>query len=921
MVTTLAGSTYDFADGTGAEAYFKSPSGVAVDAVGTVYVAEFDGHKIRKITTGDILTGDTTGHAGTHNIVLRVIDAGGLSTEQTFTITVKDVLAPTVTSTLPANNATQVALDSNLELTFNENIKIGTGNILLKKASDDSIVETIAINITDKTLTINPTADLESYTKYYITIDATAITDMADNAFAGFADNSTWTFTSFQRPFITIWETTTANEEIVVPTESSQTYNYTINWGDGTIDTNETGNGYHTYLTPGMHTVEITGDFPAIYFYDEDDDERNKIRDIKQWGAIKWKTFYESFYECSNLTSTAVDVPDLSEVTNMQEMFYNASSFNGDVSNWNVSNVTNMEGIFYNASSFNGDVSSWDVSNVTNMYYMFEGASVFNRNLSAWDVSNVTDMRYMFSGASSFNGDVSSWDVSNVTNMKNLFNGASVFNGDLSAWDVSKVTNMEGLFNGATAFNGDVSNWDVSNVTNMKNLFIGASVFNGDLSAWDVSKVTNMEALFKGATAFNQDISSWDVSNVTTMDRMFSLTDIFNQDLSSWDVSKVINISGLFYGAKAFNGNISNWNVSNITRTEFMFSDAKAFNQDISGWNVGNVTSMRFMFNNARVFNQNLSEWDISKVTNMEYMLSGTALSTNNYDNTLIGWLANTNTPSGLTLGANGLNYCKSLAARNLLIQDNTWTIIGDVLKCAPTITSVAVPQGNKSYKTGDILIFTATYDLAVTASSTIQLPFTIGNTLVKASLSTATTSTNTNSLVFHYTVLEGEEDTDGISIGAAVTLELNGGSIVETADVNTNALLELNNVASLYKAKVDGIKPAAAIITSLINDTDTGIFDDDAITKNQYPHFTGTAEAGSLVNLYIGSRNIGSARTSGSGVWKFEQVAEYGPTAEGIYDVTSITTDVAGNASETSTVFKLVIDTLQIPSNTNHSI
>ena len=67
-----------------------------------------------------------------------------------------------------------------------------------------------------------------------------------------------------------------------------------------------------------------------------------------------------------------------------------ATSFNQDISSWDVSNVTNMSGMFGN-SSFNQDISSWDVSNVTNMSSMFQD-SPFNQDIGSWDVSNVTTM-------------------------------------------------------------------------------------------------------------------------------------------------------------------------------------------------------------------------------------------------------------------------------------------------------------------------------------------------------------------------------------------------------------------------------------------------------------------------------------------------------------------------------------------------
>ncbi len=183
--------------------------------------------------------------------------------------------------------------------------------------------------------------------------------------------------------FISTWKTdntgTSNDNQITITTASfSGPYNYSVNWGDGTCDYNITDTIVHTYATPGTYTVTLRGQFPHMYFNNNGD--RDKIISIDQWGLDSWTTMYFAFRNCSNLVSNATDTPNLSNVTSLFSMFFGASLFNQDISNWDVSTIDNMGQMFLNAQQFNQNLSNWNISNVNNMSNMFNGSALSTAN-------------------------------------------------------------------------------------------------------------------------------------------------------------------------------------------------------------------------------------------------------------------------------------------------------------------------------------------------------------------------------------------------------------------------------------------------------------------------------------------------------------------------------------------------------------
>ena len=123
----------------------------------------------------------------------------------------------------------------------------------------------------------------------------------------------------------------------------------------------------------------------------------------------------------------------------------------GDIGTWCTKDITIMEYLFWDYSTFNQPLNGWNVGKVTKMNYMFARASSFNQPLDGWDVSNVVDMTLMFDNAASFNQPLSGWNVGKVMQFLYMFGEASKFNQDLCQWGNTSKSNYF-RFDGAGLF-------------------------------------------------------------------------------------------------------------------------------------------------------------------------------------------------------------------------------------------------------------------------------------------------------------------------------------------------------------------------------------------------------------------------------------------------------------------------------------
>ena len=119
-----------------------------------------------------------------------------------FTTAAPDTTAPALaTFDSPPSGSTGVAGDAPLVLTFSEAILKGTGNIVIRRSDDGSVVDTIDVtsgnvNLNGAQVTITPNVLLPVTSGLYVEIDAGAFEDISGNPFAGISGAGAWSFST-----------------------------------------------------------------------------------------------------------------------------------------------------------------------------------------------------------------------------------------------------------------------------------------------------------------------------------------------------------------------------------------------------------------------------------------------------------------------------------------------------------------------------------------------------------------------------------------------------------------------------------------------------------------------------------------------------------------------------------------------------
>lgn len=168
--------------------------------------------------TSKTITGLTNGT--TYYFALDAEDTAGLKsakTDEVATVPVApDTTPPNITSTLPANGATLVALNSNLEVNFSEDMDVGTVTVTITPSFD---LGDPTWNPENTQVSFDPATNLASETPYTVTVEGK---DHAGNALTG---SKTFSFTTVGSP-PSVLSTAPANGDSNIPVNTDISFSF-----------------------------------------------------------------------------------------------------------------------------------------------------------------------------------------------------------------------------------------------------------------------------------------------------------------------------------------------------------------------------------------------------------------------------------------------------------------------------------------------------------------------------------------------------------------------------------------------------------------------------------------------------------------------------------------------------------------------
>lgn len=251
---------------------------------------------------------------------------------------------------------------------------------------------------------------------------------------------------------MSIWKTTSSNEEIKLPLPSGSTYNFEVVWGNILNDAQTISSptlASKVYKHPGFYQILINQDTSpsAIpqWSFGQVPHSKDKIVTVDSFGDLGWVNLQGGFKGALSLIY--LKRGDVSSITSMASMFEGATNFKIlDGINWNTQSVTNMSSMFKGTTleellrNPNGLFNAQATTNLSQMFYSVKST---NPNM-------VLNLQNFVSNGNS------------VNNLSSMFKYADINRIDLGFWRLEQPANLSLMFYHTNTNQLDINNWTVT---------------------------------------------------------------------------------------------------------------------------------------------------------------------------------------------------------------------------------------------------------------------------------------------------------------------------------------------------------------------------------------------------------------------------------------------------------------------------
>ncbi len=403
---------------------------------------------------------------------------------------------------------------------------------------------------------------------------------------------------------------------------------------------------------------------------------RASLKDVRKWGDADFTGADNAFRSYAALkTFSATDGPILGG--DLSNMFRDTTQFDGlGLQYWDVSEVTNMSSMFYNADGLTGlypgedengnsvtknVFSGWGVDNVTTTVDMFRNTNSYTGDyMSDLNWASLTTATGMFQGAAGLIGkEMNNWNMPKITSMQNFFRSSSNYTGEGSSdWNIiaDTASAYNNVFASTSTVGKNLKNWRIV-VKNSDNLGTVISNLFGDrrqhvtgegMSGWTMeSNGGNADRMFADFNSLvGTNMSNWTFPTITSAVKMFGasnypnnysggISNLVGKGMTEWSFPELTDATGMFAGLANFDGDIDEWSMPKLKIASHMFQETSSFQglglatgTGLSTWNenFANITHGTNMFYRATAFTgEGISGLTFPELTSADDMFGGSA--------------------------------------------------------------------------------------------------------------------------------------------------------------------------------------------------------------------------------------------------------------------------------------------------------